>query len=173
MGLFDGLKNKSETFTFAAVPTTLAELQALPEASLDSPYKTTALVLLALCNYEKNPEGTMEMLEWLNGPDDVTAYQKQFYRDRLNGKYYKTFSFFAGATADNHYTPTVPYQITVSSNPHSFPEPNWATMYVKSAGADEVRPVKLRQKPSTGQWFVNEVACLADIRMPKDADPWA
>lgn len=39
MGLFDSLKkqgqSKSETFTFAALPTGLSELRALPEASLD------------------------------------------------------------------------------------------------------------------------------------------
>ena len=58
MGLFDKLKNtaasavggavnnaamsignKSETFTFTALPESLAQMQALPEASLDSPLK--------------------------------------------------------------------------------------------------------------------------------------
>ena len=42
---------KRETFTFAALPESLAELQALPEASLDTPYKTAALTVLALCAY--------------------------------------------------------------------------------------------------------------------------
>lgn len=53
MGLFDVLKKKdasrSETFAFAALPASLAELKALPEASLDSPYKTGAVVIVALC----------------------------------------------------------------------------------------------------------------------------
>ena len=43
--------SKRETFTFAALPESLAELQALPEASLDTPYKTAALTVLALCAY--------------------------------------------------------------------------------------------------------------------------
>lgn len=94
-------------------------------------------------------------------------------KERLSGKYYKTFSFFAGATKENGYTPTVPYTITVSENPYSFDEENWAVMYVTSAGADGPRPIKLRKKPSTGQWFLNDIQCLADIRTPANADPWA
>ena len=54
MGIFDKLKNtaqqavvsavqsagnKRETFTFSALPESLAEMQALPEASLDTPFK--------------------------------------------------------------------------------------------------------------------------------------
>ena len=63
MGLFDRLKNtaasavgsavnnaamslgnKSETFTFTALPESLAQMQALPEANLDSPYAHFALM---------------------------------------------------------------------------------------------------------------------------------
>ena len=55
MGIFDKLKstaqqavnsaaqslgNKRETFTFTSLPESLAEMQALPEASLDTPFKT-------------------------------------------------------------------------------------------------------------------------------------
>ena len=40
--------NKRETFTFAARPESLAQLQALPEAVLDTPFQTAALTVLAL-----------------------------------------------------------------------------------------------------------------------------
>ncbi|MBQ8523340.1 MAG: hypothetical protein IJ457_01810 [Clostridia bacterium] len=40
--------NRSESFTFAAVPASLAKLKILPEASPDSPFKTAALTVLAL-----------------------------------------------------------------------------------------------------------------------------
>ena len=64
MGIFDKLKstaqqavnsaaqsagNRRATFTFSALPESLAEMQALPEAGLDSPFKTAALTVLALC----------------------------------------------------------------------------------------------------------------------------
>ena len=163
----------SETFFFSTLPGNLAELQALPEASLDSPYKTTALVLAALCSYADNASAVYEMLDFLKGPESVSTYEKQFLRDRLAGKTYKSFSFFAGATPENGYRPAQPYRITVSSNPYSFPEENWAVMFVQSSGADSPRQVKLRKKPSTGQWFLNEIQCLADIRIPAAEDPWA
>ena len=86
---------------------------------------------------------------------------------------YKTRSFFAGATPQNDYTPTKPYTITVNETPYSFDVENWATLYVTSGGADNPRPIKLRKKPSTGQWFLNEIQCLADIRLPNAEDKWA
>ncbi len=66
MSIFDKLKStagqavtaaaksigsKRETFTFASLPESLAEMQALPEARLDTPFKTAALTVLALCAY--------------------------------------------------------------------------------------------------------------------------
>ena len=37
------------TFTFAALPESLAQMQALPEAVLENPFQTAALTVLALC----------------------------------------------------------------------------------------------------------------------------
>ena len=165
--------NRSESFTFAALPNNIAELQALPEAALDSAFKTTALTIVALCAYEKDPDACIEMLNFLKGPADVSTYEKGFIKERLNGKFYKTFSFFEGATPENGYKPNTPFVIKVSENPYSFDEENWATLYVTSGGADNPRPIKLRKKPSTGQWFLNDIQCLADIRVPVADDPWA
>lgn len=166
-------RNHTETFSFSGLPTTLEDLKALPEASLDSAFKTVALCIATLCNYEKDVNATWEMLDFLKGPEKVNEKEKTFIRDRLAGKQYKTLSFFKGATADNGYTPSVPYTITVSENPYSFDEENWATLYVTSGGADAPRPIKLRKKPSTNQWFINDIQCLADIRIPTSQDEWA
>lgn len=166
-------RNHTESFTFAALPCNLAELQALPEAVLDSPFKTAALTVAVLCAYEKDPDACMEMLNFLKGPAEVSTYEKGFIKERLSGKFYKTFSFFEGATPENGYKPNTPYVIRVSENPYSFDEENWATLYVTSGGADHPRPIKLRKKPSAGQWFLNDIQCLADIRVPIAEDPWA
>lgn len=166
-------KNHTESFTFASLPGSLAELKALPEASLDSPFKTTALTLAVLCSYEKNPDGCIEMLDFLKGPENVSTYEKGFIKERLTDKYYKPFSYFEGATPENGYKPNTPYVIKVSENPYSYSDDNWATLYVTSGGADNPRPIKLRKKPSTGQWFLNDIQCLADIRVPVAEDPWA
>lgn len=167
------MANREEKFTFAALPTGLGELQALPEATLDSPFKTTALVVAALCQMEKNENAMFEMLDFLKGPDSVSMFEKQFIKERLAGKYYKTFSYFEGATPENGYVPTVPYTIKVTETPYSYPQDNYATMYVTSSGADSPRAIRLRKKPSTGQWFLIEIQCLSDIRVPVEADPWA
>ena len=177
MSLLDSLKkqeeNRAETFTFAALPANLTALKALPEASLDSPYKTAALTVAALCRFEQDEAAVHEMLDFLKGPEDLSTFEKQFLRDRLNGKGYKSLSFFAGATPENNYTPELPYRITVSATPYSFDNENWAILYVQSGGADSLRPIKLRKKPSTGQWFLNDIQCLSAIRIPKAEDPWA
>jgi len=165
--------NHSETFTFSVLPVNVDQLKLLPEASLDSAFKTTALTLLALCRYEQDQAAAFEMLDFLKGPESVSTYEKQFIGERLKGKAYKVRSFFAGATPENDYQPAQPYCITVSETPYSFDNENWATLYVTSSGSDNPRPIKLRKKPSTGQWFLNDIQCLADIRVPVAEDPWA
>ena len=166
-------KNRSERFSFTAVPQNLSELQALPEATLDTPFKTAALTILALCLYKDNPDSVMEILDFLKGPESVSPYEKQFIKERLTDKYYIPFSYFIGATPENGYAPSAPFTIEVFENPYSFDNENWATLWVKSGGADNMRSVKLRKKPSTGQWFLNDIQCLSEIRLPKEADPWA
>ena len=166
-------RNHKETFTFASLPINAAQLRALPEASLDSAYKTTALTILALCRYEHQPADAIEMLNFLKGPAPLSTYEKNFIEERMRGMKYKARSFLAGATPENGYKPTVPYSVTVSATPYSFDNENWATLYVTSGGSDNPRPIKLRKKPSTGQWFLNDIQCLADIRVPTEEDPWA
>ena len=165
--------NSSKKFKFDKIPETVDELKALPEAKLDTAFKTTALVMLALMRYEQDPETTLKMLDFLKGPDDTSNLEKQFLSERLNEKQYKVASFFEGAKPENDYKPSVPYTITVYENPYSFDTENWAVMYVQSSGTDGLRPIKLRKKPSTGQWFIKEIQCLEDIRIPVSSDPWA
>ena len=166
-------RNYTETFTFDALPQTLEALQTLPEAKLDTAFKTTALTILALSRYESDPQTAYAMLSWLKGPEDFSTSEKSFLQDRLRGKEYKVRSFFEGATPENDYTPNKPYVISVIENPYSFDNENWATLYVTSGGADNPRNIKLRKKPSTGQWFLNDIQCLSDIRLPKSEDKWA
>jgi len=166
-------RNHTEKFTFTALPSNVDELKALPEAKLDSAFKTTALVILALSRYDADPDAALEMLGFLKGPEEFNGKEQSFLKDRLTDKGYKVRSFFEGAVPANNYTPTTPYTVAVSENPYSFDEENWATMYVTSGGADNPRPIKLRKKPSTGEWFLNDIQCLGDIRLPKSEDKWA
>ena len=93
------LGNKKEVFTFTALPENLAELQALPEAKLDSPFKTAALTVVALCVYAADKNIGIEMLNFLKGPRPLSNMEIQFIDDRLrDGKTYVPFSYFKGAT---------------------------------------------------------------------------
>lgn len=166
-------RNHTESFTFSALPTSVEELQALPECSLDSAFKAAALTIAALCSFEKDADATFAMLDFLKGPETVSTYEKGFIRERLQDKQYKIFAFFKGATPENNYTPTQPYTVEVIENPYSFDNENWATLWVKSGGSDNPSSIKLRKKPSTGQWFLNDIQCLSDIRLPAAKDEWA
>jgi hypothetical protein len=63
-----------ETFTFAALPESLAEMKALPEASLTSPFATAALTVCALCVYAADKSIGTEMLNFLRGPRPLSNY---------------------------------------------------------------------------------------------------
>ena len=54
---------------------------------------------------------------------------------------------------------------------YSYEGDTYAMEYVRFAGADAPRSVKLR-KMSTGEWFMTEIPCLPDIRIPKSEAPW-
>jgi len=157
------------------LPVNLAQLQSMPEASLKEPQNTAALTIAALCIYPIDKNASLEMLSFLQGPRELTPYDKQFIQDRFRDKDYVPRSYFMGATPENEYEPEKPYRLQFFENPYSRQnlEEGYLTLYVNSGGADNARQVKLRKKNSTGQWFLWEQFLLADIRKPVSADPWA
>ena len=165
--------NPTYTVTLRQLPVNLAQLQAMPEAALQKPEHTAALTVAALCVYPIDKEAALEMLNYLQGPRGVTPYDKQFLADRFRDKDYVPRSYFAGATPQNNYEPSEPLTITVFENPYSRGQDGYLTLHVRSGGADSPRQIKLRNKPSTGQWFLWEQFLLSDIRKPVAADPWA
>ncbi len=167
------LMSKKETFTFTALPESLAQMQSMPEASLDNPYKTAALVLCALCAYGADKQIGAEMLNWLRGPRPLTPSDISFLNDRFrDGQFYVPFSYFKGATPNNDYTPDQPFTVTIESNPYSNDNPGYMKLFLRSGGADSPREVVLRQK-GDGQWLLWDQMLMVGIRTPKSADPWA
>lgn len=167
------MSTKRECFTFVALPKSLSEMQALPEASLDTPFQTAALTVCALCAYAGDKETGMEMLNWLRGPRPLNGQEISFLNDRFRGgKTYLPFSYFAGATPDNNYTPGEPFQIVIESSLVSDVEERYKKLFILCGGADSPRPVKLRRK-GDGTWLLWEQYLLTGIRQPKAADPWA
>ncbi len=165
--------NKSWTVNFSDLPVSLEQLRALPEARLTEPHFAAALLIPALCLWPVNEAEAQAMINFLKGPEGLSQREIQFIRDRLRGKDYLPSSYFAGATPQNGYSPASPYSVTVSENPYSYQEQGYAKLYLQSGGADSPRPVQLRFRPSTGEWFLWEQMLLSDIRQPVSADPWA
>lgn len=163
----------SFTFVFSALPESVEELRALPEAALDTPYKTAALAVCALCAYAAAPEIGREMLDFLKGPAPLSPYEISFLNDRFRDSKLVPFSYFEGAAPENGYAPHKPFTLTVFSNPYSFQNEGWATLHLNSGGADSPRQIKLRLKPSEGKWYLSEQMILVGIRPPKAEDPWA
>ncbi|MBR6378026.1 MAG: hypothetical protein IKS05_09745 [Oscillospiraceae bacterium] len=159
------------TFTFSELPTSVEHLRKLPEFAMTTPFMTAALTVAVLCNYEQDPEETYRMLDELRGPKPLSVYEKQFLRDRLVGKGYKSYSFFHGAVPTNNYKPDEPFEITVYDDPYSYQNAGYARLQLRSGGADNLRPITLRSKGN--QWFLWEQMLLSDIRTPAKNDPWA
>jgi len=183
MAFFDSFMKKSEsvsgnkkyTVTFQDIPVTIEQMKALPEAALKEPQDAAALTIAALCVYPIDKNAAIEMLEYLQGPKGVSPYDKQFLAERFRDKDYVPRSYFAGAAPENNYKPSEPYTVTLFENPYSRDNigEGYLTLHVNSGGADSPRQIKLRNKPSTGQWFLWEQFLLAGIREPVSEDPWA
>jgi len=151
-----------KTFTYYNLPENVQDLQDLPEANRKDAYGVAAMTVAALCRYETNPEECFKMLNWLKGEEPLTSFEKEFLRDRLQGKGYKPRSYFEGATPGNGYTPTMPYRLTPVTNPYTFKEDGWATVSLRPNGDEKLRAIKLCQKKSTGEWFLNDIQCVDD-----------
>ncbi len=164
--------NKSETLTFASVPSSLEEFKALPESDLSTPFKTAALTVLALCIYPENRELALSALQFISGPREILPSEKQFINDRfMDGKNYIPRSYFKGAVPENDYTPSQPFSITVSDNPYSYNNEGYAVLYLTSGGADNPRQVTLRHAKDS-KWYLWEQMLLSGIRQPESANPW-
>lgn len=188
MSIFDKLKNEAvstvgkaahslgnqrETFTFRTLPESLAEMQALPEAALDTPFQTVALSLCALCAYAADRQIGAEMLNWLRGPRPLSGHEISFLNDRFrDNKTYVPFSYFKGASPDNDYTPAQPFTVTFYTGSYSDANEGYKKLFVDSGGADNAREIVLRMR-GDGKWFLWDQFLLVDIRLPKSADPWA
>ena len=158
--------------TLNTLPATLAEFEALPRRT---PEEVCTGFLCALKLYLSDKDAGVAAMNLLRGPRPMTPYDAQFLRDRLRGKEYLPLAYFEGATPENSYTPRTPYVLNVLPDPRPQDiEECYIRVFLKTVGADSPRPVKLRYKPSTGEWFLWEYSSpLSGIRIPAAQDPWA
>ena len=160
--------------TIQELPESLQEFEALA-GETRTPEKICALFLCALYLFDKDKDAGTAAMNLLRGPRPMTPYDQQFLRDRLRGKSYLPLAYFEGATPQNGYKPTAPYALNVlaDSRPQDM-EPGYLRLFLKTTGADSPRPIKLRQKGSTEEWFLWEYSSiLSGIRIPTAEDSWA
>ena len=156
------------------IPENLQEFEVLA-AKGQQPECICALFLCALALFERDKEAGTAAMNLLRGPKPMTPYDCQFLRDRLRGKSYLPLAYFEGATPGNNYQPRVPYMLNVLADPRPQDvEPGYLRVFLTTSGADSPRPMKLRQKVSTGEWFLWEYSrILSGIRIPVAEDSWA
>ena len=158
--------------TFDKLPSSAAEFSALTGGALNDPHNTCALFLLALHMFTKDKNAGVDAINVLRGPRPLSNYDIQFIRDRLMSKQYLPLDYFEGATPQNNYTPATPYTVRFysDSRPQDC-EAGYMRLYLKTAGADSPRGIKLRQKGN--EWFLWEYSSiLSGIRLPAAEDPW-
>lgn len=145
-----------------------------------NPFVVAALLVHTICNYDKdNTDNFYEMLGYLMGPyQEISPMLKQNIKDRMlqNDKYgYIGKSYFVGATPNNNYTPSIPYEIDVVISDYSSDAEGYKRLFLKSGGADSPRPITLRLAKDNNYyvWSDSIVGLLSDIRNVESSNPWA
>lgn len=158
-----------EKFTFSRLPDCVQDLEELQEMGLlyfNDPYFSAALELACLCEYTKDADNGLAMLEYLNGPEELTEFEKNFTAKKLNGMEYKPFSYFEGASPENNYTPTEPYTVTISGDKYTWAVEERVKVFVYSSGATARRAINVRHEASDDHWYVYEHGLLGDMEIP-------
>ena len=165
--------------SFDKLEMTLEEFGELVDANRTDSFVIAGLAAVALCNYRYDSDRCIQMLNRLKNPHEpMSERDVQIVKERLFGKEYIPFSYFAGAIQFNNFTPRKPYTVLVKDNKYSFYNEGWAELWLHSSSAPDDRPVRLRQRKSNQEWFLSEQMLMADINLvtdeeeEEDDDPW-
>lgn len=162
-------QEKTRRVIFQNLPQSAAEIGPETDAQ-----QVAAYTVAALARYETNPAEAIAMLNKLLGPRPVPKRDEQFLADRFRGRQYLMRSYFMGATPANNYQPDMPYTVEVKTNAYTYQEEGYARFMITCGGADSPRPMTVRQKASTGEWFLWDYkGLLSGIKTPAADDPWS
>lgn len=163
---------KSKCISFESLPKNFDEFEDLFNKRNKEPHYVVALAVAALCLWPEDKNAAVKILNLLKGPETLSPYDIQFISERLSDREYLPYSYFKGSNPENEYTADKPYTIEVTVVPTSFAEKDYIKFYLLSSGADSMRPITVREKPSTGQWFLWQQNLLSQIRIPTSEDVW-
>ena len=162
------------TITYNKIETTLDELKNVDRTN---PYNVVGEFIRVISDYKDND--FYNKIQFLQGDfQPMTEIMKQNIKDRMtqNDKYnFIGKSYFKGATPDNDYTPSNPYEIEVFENPYTDENEGYKKLFVRSGGADSERPITLRLAKDGNYyvWSDSFMGLLSDIRQPESSNPWA
>ena len=140
--------------------------------TLETPFQAAALAVCALCVYAADRNIGTKMLNWLRGPRPLSAYDISFLNERFREGYHVPFSYFAGSTPENGYTPEPPFTLIFEAGPYADANPGYKKLHIRSGGADSPREIVLRQT-AEGKWCLWDQFLLVGIRQLRSQNPWA
>lgn len=161
-----------KTVVASAMPQSPDDLRAF---DLTDPYQSAAAAICALAVFENDFETGFSMLDHVMGPASPGPFDRDFIKGQLRQYPYVMRAYFEGASVDNDYRPSS-CAVTLRDDPYCRPESGYFKLFAVNAGADSPRPLMLRKKGSTGEWFISSDSykgMMAGIRKPKSDDPWA
>ncbi|MDO4203212.1 MAG: hypothetical protein Q4D07_01770 [Selenomonadaceae bacterium] len=162
------------TVSIPYLPQTLDEFKAMDKLDLTKPENTVIMYLAATNLFAHNEADGIAALNMLAGPRPLSSQDIYFYRERLKDKKYLMKVYFHGATPENNYEPEQPYTLTIHPDAGRYGEEGYCRVFLKAPAFDSPRPVTLRYKPSTGEYFIwNMNSILVGVRTPRNQDPWA
>ena len=155
------------------MPENLAEFKGMAQMDLTKPENTASLFLCALYIFSKDKAAGVEAINLLKGPVALNAHEVSFLTDRLRDKLYLPLVYFEGAKPENNYSPNQPLSLKFLPDPRPQDcEEGYIRLYLKTAGADAPRAIKMRRKGDN--WYLWEYpGIVMDVRKPVQEDPWA
>ena len=73
----------AEKIVFGKIPESMEEFLSLPQAQMKTPYETAALAVLALSVYPENKELSINMLDAVKRPKQLTQTDTQCSADHI------------------------------------------------------------------------------------------
>lgn len=144
------------------IPKNMEEFFTLSAVSLDSPYKTAALTVVALCVFSQNKTLGIDILNYLRGNRVLTPFDIVYISDRIGNKNSDAvFSYFS----DGEYK-----SVTVAGSYDGDDTVKCVNVYVKSNVKENFNKICLRLC-TDGRWHLWEQFLLTDIQPQKSKIP--
>ena len=153
----------------------LTDVEDLKKLDITDEYQSACAVVFTLARFEEDFSKGEEMLEYINGPEDVSKFDIDFIKNQIDQYPYVVRSYFNNTSLEDNYT-IKEVSITVLENTYSRDEEGYVKLWLHSSGADSNRSVMLRQKESTKEWFLfsdTYKGLMAGIRIPAENDKWS